>query len=194
MGFAPNPFYGVCTLAACKPIIRRRARIGDYVMGTGSAKRRRSGYLVFWMKITTITTFSEYWTDPAFRTKKPFMSGSLKLAFGDNIYFKASPEEEYQQVYSFHSNRDGSTHADNFHDDVGITDRIMLSNEFIYFGGDGPSIPNELDRFVHKYRNHRRFADEDATPAIRWLSGLGDFGVRGEPTEWKYVRKRRFSK
>ena len=22
-GFAPNPFYGICTLACCKPVIRR---------------------------------------------------------------------------------------------------------------------------------------------------------------------------
>ena len=32
-GFAPNPFHGVCTLACCKPRIRSRARIGDWVLG-----------------------------------------------------------------------------------------------------------------------------------------------------------------
>ena len=30
-GFAPNPFYGYCTLATCKPNIRRSADIGDWV-------------------------------------------------------------------------------------------------------------------------------------------------------------------
>ena len=36
-GFAPNPFYGYCTLANCKPIIRGHAQVNDWVVGTGSA-------------------------------------------------------------------------------------------------------------------------------------------------------------
>lgn len=28
-GFAPNPFWGYCTLACCKPAIRRTANVGD---------------------------------------------------------------------------------------------------------------------------------------------------------------------
>ena len=32
-GFAPNPFWGYCTLACCKPIIRRNASVGDWIVG-----------------------------------------------------------------------------------------------------------------------------------------------------------------
>lgn len=32
-GFAPNPFHGWCTLAGCKPVIRRTARIDDWIVG-----------------------------------------------------------------------------------------------------------------------------------------------------------------
>ena len=32
-GFAPNPFYGYCTLATCKPVIRKHAEIGDIIQG-----------------------------------------------------------------------------------------------------------------------------------------------------------------
>ena len=35
-GAAPNPYWGVLTLAICKPVIRRTAEIGDWVVGTGS--------------------------------------------------------------------------------------------------------------------------------------------------------------
>ncbi|MBC6697349.1 Nmad2 family putative nucleotide modification protein [Hymenobacter puniceus] len=35
-GDAPNPYGGVCTLAVCKPAIRRTAQIGDWILGTGS--------------------------------------------------------------------------------------------------------------------------------------------------------------
>ncbi len=34
-GFAPNPFYGFCTLATCKPDIRKHAQVGDWIVGTG---------------------------------------------------------------------------------------------------------------------------------------------------------------
>ena len=32
-GFAPNPFYSICSLATCKPIIRKKAQIGDWIIG-----------------------------------------------------------------------------------------------------------------------------------------------------------------
>lgn len=35
-GFAPNPFFGICTLATCKQKIRSAANVGDWVIGTGS--------------------------------------------------------------------------------------------------------------------------------------------------------------
>ena len=32
-GFAPNPFNAVLTLATCKPIVRKGAEVGDFVIG-----------------------------------------------------------------------------------------------------------------------------------------------------------------
>ncbi len=32
-GFAPNPFFRYCTLACCKPQIRRSAEPGDWIVG-----------------------------------------------------------------------------------------------------------------------------------------------------------------
>lgn len=32
-GTAPRPYGGVCTLAICKPTIRKAARVGDWVIG-----------------------------------------------------------------------------------------------------------------------------------------------------------------
>lgn len=32
-GFAPNPFNGILTLAACKPVIRKGADVGSFVIG-----------------------------------------------------------------------------------------------------------------------------------------------------------------
>jgi len=40
---APNPYWGLCTLVICKPVIRRTANIGDWIVGTGSANAPISG-------------------------------------------------------------------------------------------------------------------------------------------------------
>ncbi len=34
-GAAPNPFHGMCSLAICKPAIRRTASSGDWIVGLG---------------------------------------------------------------------------------------------------------------------------------------------------------------
>lgn len=38
-GFAPNPFYGFCTLATCKPEIRKQAEVGDWIVGLALVKK-----------------------------------------------------------------------------------------------------------------------------------------------------------
>jgi hypothetical protein len=50
-GFAPNPFFGWCTLATCKLEIRRTAQIGDWVLGTGSAGSGHAGRAVYAMRV-----------------------------------------------------------------------------------------------------------------------------------------------
>lgn len=57
-GFAPNPFHGVCTLACCKPVIRRKAKKGDYVIGHAGVG---DGYrIIYAMEVTDKKTFNQY--------------------------------------------------------------------------------------------------------------------------------------
>jgi hypothetical protein len=82
VGFAPNPFHGICTLSACKPPVRKYAKIGDYVIGTGTAKRRLQGRLVYLMKVSKIIGFDDYWIAPGFARKKAVMNGSFVQRYG----------------------------------------------------------------------------------------------------------------
>jgi hypothetical protein len=62
-GAAPNPYWGVCTLTICKPVIRRTAQIGDWVVGVGSRNgggKDYSGRMVYVMKVTDIKSIEEY--------------------------------------------------------------------------------------------------------------------------------------
>ena len=70
-GLAPNPFHSFCTLALCKPQVRKAAEVGDWVIGTGSKRNGRDGFLVYAMRVTEILTFNEYWRDARFLAKRP---------------------------------------------------------------------------------------------------------------------------
>ena len=96
LGFAPNPFHGVCSMGCCKPDIRKVAAVGDYVLGTGAVKPKLRGHLTYWMKVDEVVTFDQYWKDPRFRRKKPVMHGTTYLRYGDNIYHRDGGDT-YQQ-------------------------------------------------------------------------------------------------
>ena len=65
-GFAPNPFWNICSLATCKPQIRERALKGDWIAGFGGANTAITHKMVFLMQVDEICTFDEYWVDPRF--------------------------------------------------------------------------------------------------------------------------------
>ncbi|MFC0668681.1 hypothetical protein ACFSKY_14665 [Azotobacter chroococcum] len=86
-GFAPNPFFGFCTLATCKPKIRKHASVGDWVVGTGAKSTYDyKGRLIYAMQVSEVLSFDEYWNDARFILKRPNLKGSLKVMYGDNIY------------------------------------------------------------------------------------------------------------
>lgn len=45
-GFAPNPFWGICSLATCKPQIRQRALKGDWIAGFGGANTIKKSWTI----------------------------------------------------------------------------------------------------------------------------------------------------
>ena len=62
-GAAPNPFHGLCTLAICKPAIRRVAQPGDWVAGLGSVNAPGgdlSNRLVYAMHVEEVLSLREY--------------------------------------------------------------------------------------------------------------------------------------
>lgn len=189
-GFSPNPFFGVCTLAACKPKIRAVAETGDWVIGTGSARWARQRRVVYAMRVTGAMSFDDYWNDPRFQQKKPNLRGSKKQAFGDNIYFRDASSHCWVQADSHHSLPDGSPNKQNVDADTG-TNRVLLSDDFVYWGGTGPEIPkNFLDYGPHHesvcagrgHKNH--FSQQLVEGVIGWVRSFHQTGFCGEPLDW----------
>jgi len=185
-GFAPNPFYGFCTLATCKPVIRRIVQIGDWVLGTGSKQRNRGGYAVFVMRVTEVLNFNTYWSDPRFQAKKPKLSGSKKQAFGDNIYHREPDTGVWHQVNSHHSHPDGSENPRNIANDT-KTDRVLVSNDFTYWGGAGPPLPNQFRTPIDICAGRGQkndFPDALALALVQWVRNRNEPGYVGAPLDW----------
>ncbi len=106
-GFAPNPFHGYCTLATCKPRIRQRAQVGDWVVGLGSKRNLQEGKLIYAMQVQEKMSFDEYWGDPRFTKKKPKRTGRQESECGDNIYHTNTKTGEWIQKRGYHSLANG---------------------------------------------------------------------------------------
>lgn len=187
-GFAPNPFFGECTLATCKPIIRRVVDVGDWIVGTGSKKNNRQNHLVYVMRVSEAMTYDEYWNDERFLRKKPNLQGSIKQAFGDNIYFK-DESRQWCQHDSHHSHSDGSPNLFNIKNDT-QTDRVLIGAYYIYWGRSGPEIPDQFRNYngydICARRNHKsNFPTEMIEDFSKWVQSLGVAGNQGEPLDWR---------
>ncbi|WP_339113972.1 hypothetical protein [Thioclava sp. GXIMD2076] len=194
-GFAPNPFYGFCTLATCKPSIRRHAAIGDWVVGTGSNRKgvRRGGHLVHAMRVQEVLKFSEYWNDPRFAGKKPNLHSSYRKACGDNIYNPDPGNGSWSQLNSYHSTAEGKPLQKHINRDTSVN-RVLISSEFIYFGAEGPLIPVEFRDagLVHSGIGRKKVSDQNTIEGFEnWLAGLGVQGYQGRPYDMIEEARRR---
>jgi len=170
-GYAPNPYFGACTLCRCKfreeGQIRRNivelAQEGDWIVGTGGANKESSpghGKLVFAMRVDEKLTRQAYNTNPQFHKKKPLIGASYARQRGDNLR-PASTFERHNQF-------------------------VLISWHFYYFGGNAVTIPKELSGVEKSGPGFKsRFATVFILRFIRWLETNYKPGKHGEPCERK---------
>lgn len=159
------------------------------MIGTGSKSNGREGYLVYAMRVTEALSFDEYWKSSRFAVKRPNLRGSKKQAFGDNIYHRHKLTGLWMQVDSHHSLPDGSPNNQNIANDT-QADRMLVSDDFIYWGGNGPAIPRRFRSFqgfdICGKRGHKNtFPKEMVTDFVAWLRALNESGYRGDPLDWR---------
>jgi len=184
-GFAPNPFYGICTLATCKPKIRESASIGDWIIGCGAAANKKSGFLVYAMQVNRKLDFINYWNSREFARKKPVMNGSLKQMYGDNIYHYKPSQHIWIQSDSHHSHEDGTENERNKKRDLS-SKYVLISSRFWYFGGKAVDIPKQFKKEKSNICccgiGHRINDNEDLiNKFIYWLENLTSPGFKSDP-------------
>lgn len=181
-GFAPNPFYGICTLATCKPVIRGSANIGDWIVGFGSGAKGSpfKNMVIFVMQVEKKITFDEYWDASEYQCKKPVMNGSLKQNYGDNIYHTV--EGEWVQEDSHHSYEGGKVNNINLKRDTG-SNNVLIGTKYWYFGKDAVEIPDELMAIVPNGRGDKKDTEHEEA-LIEWVEKFKEKGFIGEPAQF----------
>lgn len=165
-GFAPNPFNGILTLATCKPIIRKGADVGNFVIGF--TNKENGNKLLYMMKVSEVCTFDQYWNDSRFLCKRPTMNGSLKSMYGDNIYHHDN-EGNWIQEDSHHSLPKGVLNIENLQKDTGTTDRVLISKEFFYFGKNAVDIPKRHLVCLYKFVGQKSIKEKDCLALWKYL-------------------------
>jgi hypothetical protein len=184
-GYGPNPYFGMCTLCGCKfggrANIVQLAKVGDWVIGTGGADKRKSaghGKLIYAMRVDEKLTRREYFNHSRFQKKKPVETGTYKQTRGDNE--DPRKDEDVKNHFWRESPR--------------LSDRldkqfVLISRTFYYFGAKAIPVPEEfrcerpqgfkLEKRGPGFRSN--FAQEEIRRFVKWLEKQCAPGKHGEP-------------
>lgn len=156
-GAAPNPYWNICTLAICKPVIRRTAQIGDWFVGLGSKKSPLgdiSNKIVYLMRVTNKMSMKEYdiHCKKYLPNKIPdIYHKDYRLHVGDCIYdFSMSSVVNLRT--SVHTNENRKT-------DLGGC-YVLLSEQFYYFGDSPTELPSKFHSIIKSNQGHKSNSNE----------------------------------
>lgn len=150
-GAAPNPFYGMCSLAICKPGIRKIARPDDWVAGLG-AKNAPSGdlsnRLVYAMRVEEVLSMADYdrLAPSRWPHRIPYVDSlALQERLGDCIYdFSTGTPTQRRGVHGLN----------NMATDLRGCN-VLVSRDFYYFGNQAIPLPDDLSAICHQNQGFR---------------------------------------
>ncbi len=164
-GSAPNPFWGICTLTICKPVIRRTAKKDDWIVGLGSGDI--SDHVVYAMCVTEKMILQEYdgFCQAQFPEKLPdWRNSDYRRRVGDCIYdyTEGAPPKLRLSVHG-EGNRER---------DLG-GEYALISSHYYYFGDHRIKLPESLKPIIHNTQGHKSSANQPYVEQfISWIEGL----------------------
>jgi hypothetical protein len=175
-GSAPNPFWGFCTLAICKPKIRKHASVGDWVVGIGSAASDVRGRLIYAMRVAEVIPIPDYFTDARFADKKPDLcSTDWRRHHGDNQYMPGG-NGTWNMLPGPHN-------IGNMAKDVS-GENVLVGKHFYYFGRNALKLPASLAAIGEGGRGHRcNFGKDLIDSFVQWLESSFSPGIQGHPAD-----------
>ena len=138
-GCAPNPYYGFCSLALCKNLIRKHAKINDYIIGFGSKTLGSFNKIIYIMKVTDKMSYDNY-------NKFCKQNNKKKIKYGDCIYYKV--KNTFKQRKNIHHHNECIIHDTK-------SPYVLISDDYLYFGKNAIDIPYELTNIIPTSRGHK---------------------------------------
>ncbi|TMJ19812.1 MAG: hypothetical protein E6G92_08590 [Alphaproteobacteria bacterium] len=163
-GIAPCPDQGMISLATCKPVIRRCARPGDWVLGCHGAPAEL-GAVAWAGRVHRSVSIGDY--EREFRGR----ADALYRQKPDGMFERLRPEYHHSPD-DIRKDQSGSV--------------LIFDPERSWYFGDGPQVlPPQLIHVAPRGRNHRvnglLLGDPERLAA--WLTSVGPPGVHGEPPD-----------
>lgn len=195
-GAAPNPFGGTCTLAICKPVIRRTAKVGDWVIGTGSKRAKcndgsfqnHAGLLVYAMKISETMSMHDY--DAHCKEKlheKIPVEGTTDWneKIGDCLYYLEDGKDDLTM-------REFGQHTAIKHkkwDESGKM--VLLSNTFYYFGDQPIELPPRFQSIIKENQGHRKIINQELIQNFeKWIGdAFENKHIGGDPHLMEHTKR-----
>ena len=169
-GSAPNPYWGLCTLAICKPAIRRSAAVGDWIIGFGSKNTLRgdySGRMIYAMRVDDKMAMSDYFTFCQRQVPQKIADWEhpdRRRQYGDCIY-RFQRNGHVRQLPSVHDESQITRDLSGAY--------VLTSQQYWYWGKDAKKIPQRFAEIVPSTQGHRVKKNDAAKDAVvRWLSKI----------------------
>jgi hypothetical protein len=191
-GAAPNPYGGVCTLTICKPVIRRVAKPGDWIIGIGASnvngETKYAEKLVYAMQVTVKMTLRQYdeHCKKHLRVKIPNLKSSkYPELVGDCIYDYSQGRAKQRLSVHRPKNKSKDLRGKN----------ALLSHFFYYFGNQPIEIPKRFRDLIRLGQGHQSTKNEDIKLGfIDWLTDNFDPNILHGKPQKKFVPKGKDSK
>jgi hypothetical protein len=165
-GIAPCAQDGIVSLCCCKPMIRRGAALGDWVVGF-APKRRGMGRVSWAGKVSEILTLGEY------QRKYPDRRDAVYEIADDT---PLDGIEKLVPLTRYHS-------EDRMRQRDWSGRNGLVFKPAWYFGGTGVPAPTEIAEMAHYFVGQSATGSSEARAEIleEWLRSQGEPGVLGTP-------------
>lgn len=176
-GFAPNPFWGYCTVMGCTPNYRKsKLGIGEWIAGRTSVRlsgKQTTPKLIYAMKLIEKLHLNDYFHDERFADKKPKMKATRKKRCGDNMYY-LNEKGVWNRLESHYHKEDKLIKDTKY-------PYVFISNHFYYFGENAISLPDELQAVFEVQRGIVYKEGVLAKNFVDWLESNNELGIHGKP-------------
>lgn len=178
-GFAPNPFHGFCTLAACTPN-HQRAKLEKGDLIAGCFRSGQPPQVVYVMEVDEVLSLDQYYRDARFAEKRPLRGKTWVVEAGDNIYFSKDGQLQQDPNANYHHVEDEPSVVQQ--DLKG--NRVFIGKRFVYFGENAELLPEKYSSCLPGRGVKYLRDDPDSFEEFRtWAFNRPVLGLIGSPRD-----------